>query len=160
MNARATGGRAVGPRAAGGSKGAGPRILVVENDPMSRELARRVLAAGGYDVTCANDAETALQLTPSLRPDLVLMDLRLPGMDGVEATRRLRGNRATRSIPVAVLSAQAFSADAERARKAGCVEYWTKPIGARELLDRVGRIIAPTVPAKQSKPGPKPRAGT
>lgn len=117
-------------------------ILVVENDPMSRELARRVLARGGYDVTVAHDAEEALRLAPGLHPDLVLMDLRLPGIDGVEATRRLRARRATAAIPVAVLSAQAFADDIERAREAGAVDYLTKPIGARELLDRVGRLLA------------------
>lgn len=118
-----------------------PKILVVENDTMSRELARRVLHAGGYDVTCASDAEEALRIAPALRPDLVLMDLGLPGMDGIEATRRLRADRATAGTPVAVLSAQAFGPQTQRARRAGCVDYLTKPIGARELLDRVGSLI-------------------
>lgn len=117
------------------------RILVVENDAMSRELARRVLGRGGYDVHLAHDAEEALRVAPRLEPHLVLMDLRLPGIDGVEATRRLKAKRATAGIPVAVLSAQAFAEDAARAREAGCVDYLTKPIGARELLERVGRLV-------------------
>lgn len=127
------------------------RILVVENDPMSRELARRVLAKGGYEVTLAHDAEEALRVAAGLDPDLVLMDLRLPGIDGVEATRRLRSNRATSRIRVAVLSAQAFADDIERARAAGAVDYLTKPIGARELLERVGRLVAEAPRARNAR---------
>lgn len=116
-------------------------VLVVENDPMSLELSRRVLLRGGYDVTCVPSAEEALALAKDMQPDLVLMDLGLPGMDGVEATRRMARSRATRDIPVAVLSAQAFGEDIARARDAGCAAYLTKPIGARELLDRVNALI-------------------
>jgi len=116
-------------------------VLVVENDPMSRELSRRVLVAGGYDVTCVLDGEEALREVPRLRPDLVLMDLTLPGIDGIETTRRLRADRRTASVPIAVLSASAFGEDIDRARRAGCVDYLTKPIGARELLERVGALL-------------------
>ncbi|MBI4729694.1 MAG: response regulator [Acidobacteria bacterium] len=115
-------------------------ILVVENDPMSRELCRRVLATGGHDIVCARSAEEALRLVGRARPDLVLMDIRLPGMDGIEAARRLRTRRF--SPPVAVLSAQAFSTDAQRAREAGCVDFLIKPLGARELLERVEGLLA------------------
>lgn len=118
------------------------KVLVVENDPMSLELSRRVLERGGYRVVCVPSAEEALPLAARLRPDLVLMDLGLPGMDGVEATKRMGRNRATRDIPVAVLSAQAFGEDVTRARDAGCADYLTKPIGARELLDRVNALIS------------------
>jgi two-component system cell cycle response regulator DivK len=117
-------------------------VLVVENDPMSLELSRRVLERGGYDVTCVPSAEEALVLAPTMKPNLVLMDLGLPGMDGVEATRRMMRNRETRDIPVAVLSAQAFGEDVARARDAGCAAYLTKPIGARELLDRVNDLLS------------------
>lgn len=117
-------------------------ILVVENDPMSRELAERVLAAGGYRVTVVGNAEDALAAVPRFKPDLVLMDVRLPGIDGLEATRRLHANPATRNVPVAALSAQAFAEDVRSALEAGCIDYLTKPIGARELLDRVAEILA------------------
>lgn len=120
------------------------KVLIVENDPMSRELSRRVLVAGGYRVTLANDAEEALRVAPRLKPHLVLMDMRLPGMDGIEATKRLRRTRATARIPVAVLSAQAFADDVARARDAGATEYLTKPIGARELLERIDLILGVT----------------
>lgn len=116
-------------------------ILVVENDPMSRRLAERVLTAGGYDVACVGDAETALESARVRKPDLVLMDVRLPGMDGLEATRRLLADPATSDIAVAALSAQAFDEDVRSAMDAGCVDYLTKPIGARELLDRVAVLL-------------------
>ena len=117
------------------------RVLVVENDPMSRELSRRVLERGGYLVTCVNDGEGAVRLAAWLEPDLVLMDLGLPGIDGVEATRQLRARRETAGVPVVVLSAQAYGEEIDRAREAGCTEYLTKPIGARELLDRVNGLL-------------------
>lgn len=117
-------------------------VMVVENDPMSRELCRRVLTAGKYKVTLVNDGEEALDLAPDLLPDLILMDLGLPGIDGIQTTERLRLMHATADIPVAVLSAQAYVGDMERAKQAGCVDYLTKPIGARELLDRVGALLA------------------
>lgn len=117
-------------------------ILVVENDPLSRELALRVLMAGGHHVETARTAEEALVRAPQLRPSLVLMDLNMPGMDGVEATRRLRDDPTTAGIAVAILSAQAFAEDVQRARDAGCVDYLAKPIGAGELLARVEAILS------------------
>lgn len=117
-------------------------ILVVENDPISRDLARRVLAAGGHTVTCVNDAETAIARARKSPPDLVLMDMRLPGMNGLEATRALRDDPLTKAVAVAAFSAQAFVEDVRAATDAGCVEYLTKPIGARELLDKVAMILA------------------
>lgn len=117
-------------------------ILVVENDPLSRELALRVLLAGGHRVETARTAEEALARAPKLKPSLVLMDLNMPGMDGVEATRRLRDDPSTAGIAVAILSAQAFADDVQRARDAGCVDYLAKPIGATELLARVDAILS------------------
>ena len=117
------------------------RVLVVENDHISRELARRVLEAGGYDVVCASDAEEAIFVAPDMKPDLVLMDVGLPGIDGIEATIVLHDDPELAAVPVVVLSALAFSADRERALRAGCVDYLTKPIGARELLDRIDAIL-------------------
>lgn len=115
------------------------KVLVVENDPMSRELCKRVLERGGFAVTCCHDGEEALLVAGALDPDLVLMDLGLPGMDGVETTKRLR--EASLEAPIAVLSAQAFGEDLDRARKAGCVRTLTKPIGARALLDEVNALL-------------------
>ena len=130
-------------------------IVVVENDAMALELTRRLLSSGGYEVTCVSDGEEALLVVPRVRPDLVLMDVTLPGIDGIEATEKLRGARATAAIPVAVLSAQAFGDNVERARQAGCVDYLTKPIGARELLERVGSLVGkngnPRSPKRERK---------
>jgi two-component system, cell cycle response regulator DivK len=129
-------------------------VLVVENDPMSRELARRVLTAGGYRTLLAFDAEEALRVAAAEVPDLVLMDLGLPGIDGIEATKQMHAQPATASVPVAVLSAQAFDEIVARASAAGCVGYLTKPIGARELLDRVAELIAAESPMpKKTKRG-------
>lgn len=116
-------------------------VLVVENDPMSRELCRRVLTAGGFRVACASSGEEALEIAPRLRPALVLMDVGLPGMDGIAALRRLRARPATASVPVAMLSAGTQSDDAERARRAGCVDYLPKPMRASDLLDRVRALV-------------------
>lgn len=126
-------------------------VLVVENDPMSRELARRVLTAGGYRTLLALDAEEALALAAKHLPDLVLMDLGLPGIDGIEATKRMHAQPATADVPVAVFSAQAFDEIVARASAAGCVGYLTKPIGARELLDRVAQLIGTRAPRAERR---------
>jgi two-component system cell cycle response regulator DivK len=126
-------------------------IVVVENDAMALELTRRLLSSGGYDVTCVSDGEEALRVVPRVKPDLVLMDVSLPGIDGIEATEKLRAARATAAVPVVVLSAQAFGDNVERARRAGCVDYLTKPIGARELLERVGALVGKNGNARSSK---------
>lgn len=116
-------------------------IMVVENDAMSRELARRVLQAGGHEVVCVVRGEDALQAATEMHPDLVLMDLHLPGIDGIETTRRLRARRATASTPIVILSAHAAGPEVRRAQRAGCDAYISKPVGARELLEEVNRIL-------------------
>jgi CheY-like chemotaxis protein len=116
-------------------------VLVVENDRISRELASRVLEKGGYDVIAVGDGEEALEIAPGIAPDLVLMDLGLPGIDGIEVAQTLRHDRRTADIPVLVWSALVFSADVERAMDAGCIGYLTKPVGARELLDRIDNAL-------------------
>jgi two-component system, cell cycle response regulator DivK len=117
------------------------KVLVVENDRISRDLATRVLEAGGYDVVCAHDGGEALLVAAEVHPDLVLMDIGLPGIDGIEVAEALYANPKTARIPVLVWSALVFSADRERARHAGCVGYLTKPVRARELLERVDEAV-------------------
>ncbi len=112
------------------------KVLVVENDRISRDLARQVLTTGGYDVVCAHDGGEALLVAAETHPDLVLMDIGLPGIDGIEVAEALYANPKTATIPVLVWSALVFSADRERAQRAGCVGYLTKPVRARELLER------------------------
>lgn len=102
-------------------------ILLVEDHPMNRKLVRDILLFQ-FEVEEAVSAEAALEHLNSHRPDLILMDIQLPGMDGLTLTRRLKSDSATADIPIVVLSAHAMTRDIELARDAGCVDYITKPI--------------------------------
>jgi two-component system cell cycle response regulator DivK len=103
------------------------RVLVVEDDTDNRRIVVKVLTVDGYEVEEAEDGEGALDVVARKRPDLILMDLALPGLDGWEATRRLKADAATKSIPVVALTAFAMRGDEERARAAGCDDYLAKP---------------------------------
>jgi two-component system cell cycle response regulator DivK len=103
------------------------KILVVEDDPDNRRIVVKVLSVEGYQVVEATDGIEALAQARAERPDLILMDLALPNMDGWEATRQLKGNAETRSIPVVALTAVAMRGDEEQARAAGCDDYIPKP---------------------------------
>jgi two-component system cell cycle response regulator DivK len=103
------------------------RILVVEDDPDNRRIVAKVLSVEGYHVIEATDGIEALARARAERPDLILMDLALPNVDGWEATRRLKSDPETRSIPVVALTAVAMRGDEEQARAAGCDDYLPKP---------------------------------
>jgi two-component system cell cycle response regulator DivK len=103
------------------------KILVVEDDPDNRRIVAKVLSVEGYHVVEATDGIEALAQARAERPDLILMDLALPNMDGWEATRQLKGNAETRAIPVVALTAVAMRGDEEQARAAGCDDYLPKP---------------------------------
>jgi CheY-like chemotaxis protein len=107
---------------------AGEPILIVDDNPTNLKLARLVLSDEGYDVRTANDAEEALRLLSSYRPRLILMDIQLPGIDGLELTRRLKSDPAHSGIVIVALTAYAMKGDEEKARAAGCDGYITKPI--------------------------------
>ncbi len=107
---------------------AGERILLVEDNPMNRRVAEFLLKAQGYIVDEARDGQEALEMLKTIRPDLILMDLQLPNLDGYTATKLIKQDSATKNIPVVALTAYAMSGDAERAREAGCEGYITKPI--------------------------------
>jgi len=113
---------------------AGPQILLVEDNPRNMKLLRDVLRATGYRTLEASTGGQALTLAAEHRPALVLMDVRLPDMDGVEALRRLRVDGRTTSIPVLAVTAQAMNGDAERFREAGFDGYLSKPVDIDELL--------------------------
>jgi two-component system cell cycle response regulator DivK len=113
---------------------AGPQILLVEDNPRNMKLLRDVLRATGYRTLEASTGGQALTLAAEHRPALVLMDVRLPDMDGVEALRRLRVDGRTTSIPVLAVTAQAMKGDAERFREAGFDGYLSKPVDIDELL--------------------------
>jgi two-component system cell cycle response regulator DivK len=109
-------------------------ILVIEDNVPNMALALFLLTSAGYVVRTASDAEAGVALALVERPDLILMDIQLPGMDGVEATKRLKGDPATRGIPVIALTALAMKGDEERIRAAGCDGYVAKPLDYREFL--------------------------
>ena len=117
-------------------------ILVVDDNPQNLKLARVLLAGEGYEVRTAADAEQALMLLDSFTPRLILTDLQLPGMDGLELARRLKADRLRRDILVIALTAYAMKGDEEKARAAGCDGYVTKPIDTDALLEVVAGFLA------------------
>ena len=116
---------------------AGVRVLIVEDNDKNMKLVRDVLQATGYSTLEATTGEEAIELSLSQAPALVLMDVQLPGIDGVEALERLRQNERTASIPVLALTAQAMSGDRERFLEAGFDGYLAKPVNVGELIDAV-----------------------
>jgi CheY-like chemotaxis protein len=116
---------------------AGRTILIVEDNSLNRKLARNVLKTHGYRILEAESAEIALKLLAAHRPDLVLMDLQLPGLDGLELTRRLTADPRNVGMPIVALTAHALEADEEKARAAGCVGFITKPIRLSEFPGQV-----------------------
>jgi two-component system, cell cycle response regulator DivK len=116
-------------------------ILYVEDNDDNVFMLRPRLERQGFRVLVATDGEGGLRLVREERPDLILMDLSLPGLDGWEATRRLKGDGATRAIPVIALSAHAMAGDRERALAAGCDDYDAKPVNLRRLLDKIRALL-------------------
>jgi two-component system, cell cycle response regulator DivK len=114
-----------------------PKILLVEDNEMNREMLSRRLARKGFDVVIAVDGLQGVAMARSERPDLVLMDMSLPGIDGWEATRRIKADDATRSLPVIALTAHAMSDDRAKALEAGCDEFDTKPVDLARLLGKM-----------------------
>ena len=110
------------------------RILIVEDNPLNLKLATRVLEHAGHEVLQAEDAAKGLELARELKPDLVLMDIMLPGMDGVAALARLRADSTTAGIKVAALTAYAMKGDREKCLDAGASDYLAKPVNTDQLL--------------------------
>ncbi|MDB5313798.1 MAG: divK 3 [Gemmataceae bacterium] len=131
-----------------------PRILLVEDEQVNREMFRRRLVARGFDVLTAENGERAVELTTAERPELVLMDLGLPGIDGWEATRRLKANPDTAPIPVIALSAHATADAKEKAFAVGCVEFETKPVQMDRLVEKVQAALAARPPGTTAPPPP------
>jgi len=118
------------------------RILIVEDNADNMSLATMLLESEGYAVLGAPDAEAGLTLARDERPHLILMDIQLPGMDGLEATRLLKRDDATRTIPVIAVTALAMKGDEERIRAAGCDGYIAKPIRYQEFLATIAAQLA------------------
>ena len=125
----------------------GPILLVVEDNAPSRDALARRLARRGYRIVCAVDGREAVAMADAARPDLILMDLGLPGIDGWEATRQIKGNSATRHIPIIVLSAHAMTSDRDMALAAGGDEFDTKPIRFDQLLEKIETLLTNRVSA-------------
>ncbi|MDQ3815998.1 MAG: response regulator [Armatimonadota bacterium] len=121
---------------------AGEKILIVEDNPVNMELATDLLEIGGYQVCQATDAETGITMAREAAPDLILMDVGLPGMDGLSAAILLRQDAATQHIPIVILTAHAMKGDEEKARACGCAGYITKPINTRTFANTVAGFIA------------------
>jgi two-component system cell cycle response regulator DivK len=117
------------------------RILVVEDQEDNRIILRRLLSNAGYDLIEAGNGEDGVALALSMRPDLILMDIQLPVMDGYEATRRIKSNAELKSIPVIAVTSYALSGDEAKARASGCDAYVAKPFSPRQLLAKVREYL-------------------
>jgi two-component system cell cycle response regulator DivK len=119
-----------------------PKILLVEDNEMNRDMLSRRLQKRGYEVVIAEDGEQGVRLAQSEAPALVLMDMSLPVLDGWEATRQLKADPVTRSIPVIALTAHAMAGDRERALEAGADDFDTKPVELTRLLEKIEALLA------------------
>lgn len=128
------------------------KILVIEDNENNRVLLSRRLKAQGYEVVTADDAESGLPMVHSVRPDLILMDLGLPGMDGWAATRQLKTDPALRALPVIALTAHAMQSDREKAVETGCDGFETKPIDFPRLFEKIEALLA----QRGTPPAPRP----
>lgn len=113
------------------------KILLVEDNEMNRDCLSRLLRRKGYEVIFAEDGESAVDVALAEHPDLLLMDISLPKIDGYEATRRLRAHNNMQSMPIIALTAHAMSSDREKAISAGCTDYETKPVDFPRLLAKI-----------------------
>ncbi len=118
-----------------------PKILLVEDNEMNRDMLSRRLQRKGYEVVLAVDGQSGVAMAATHAPDLVLMDMSLPVLDGWEATRRLKAEAATQHIPVIGLTAHAMSGDREKALEAGCDDYDTKPVELPRLLGKIEALL-------------------
>lgn len=117
------------------------RILVVEDQEDNRKIVRDLVTTSGYELVEATTGEEGLELAESERPDLILMDIQLPGLDGYEVTRRIKANPGLRHIPIIVVTSYALSGDDKKAFAAGCDGYVTKPFSPRLLLAKIREYL-------------------
>jgi CheY-like chemotaxis protein len=118
-----------------------PKILLVEDNEMNLDMLSRRLLKRGYQVVTARDGQAAVEMAEAERPDLILMDMRLPVLDGWEATRRIKSAESTRPIPVIALTADARSEDRDRALSVGCDDYDYKPVEIDRLLGKIRALL-------------------
>lgn len=122
------------------------KILLVEDDEMNRDMLSRRLVKRGYDVVIATDGSMGVAMAAAESPDLILMDMSLPIMDGWDATRALKAAAATNRIPVIALTAHAMSGDEDKARSAGCDDFDTKPVELARLLGKIEALLTDARP--------------
>lgn len=118
-----------------------PIILLVEDNELNRDMLSRRLSREGFDVECAVDGGQCMEFLASRRPDLILMDINLPGRDGYVLTGEIKANPDTASIPVIALTAHAMSGDREKSIAAGCEDYDTKPVDLKRLLGKINSLL-------------------
>lgn len=122
------------------------KVLIVEDNPANLSYFSAALKFAGYEIFLADNALAGIQLAREQLPDLILMDIQLPGMDGMEATRVLKADPATRHIPIYALTAFAMKGDEDHILSAGCDGYLAKPVSYKDLLDTAARAISPNPP--------------
>ena len=122
------------------------KILLIEDNEMNRDMLSRRLERKGFEVIIATDGQAGVDMASSTSPDIILMDLSLPGIDGWEATRQIKADPATQAIPIIALTAHAMAGDEDKARKAGCDDYDTKPINLNRLLDKIKNLLGSHAP--------------
>jgi two-component system, cell cycle response regulator DivK len=119
----------------------GKRILMIEDNEDNRRILRDLLTSKGYDVIEAEDGIDGVSAAETFRPDLILMDIQLPGIDGYEAARRIKANSESRKIPIIVVTSYALSGDDVKAFEAGCDAYVAKPFSPRDILSKIGEYL-------------------
>lgn len=118
-----------------------PHILLVEDNEMNRDMLSRRLNRKGFDVVMAGDGDECMQTLSTQKPDLILMDINLPGRDGYQLTREIKADPTTNAIPVIALTAHAMSGDREKSIAAGCDDYDTKPVDFKRLLGKIQALM-------------------
>jgi two-component system cell cycle response regulator DivK len=119
-----------------------PRVLLVEDNEMNRDMLSRRLIRRGFEVSVAIDGQQGVETAARETPDIILMDMSLPVLDGWAATRQLKGDQSTRTIPLIALTAHAMAGDRDKAMQAGCDDYDTKPIEFGRLIEKIDRLLA------------------
>jgi two-component system, cell cycle response regulator DivK len=128
------------------------KVLLVEDNEMNRDMLSRRLTRRGFDVLMAVDGEQGVQMAKTEMPDLILMDMSLPVLDGWEATRQIKAEASTQSIPLIALTAHAMAGDRDKSLQAGCDDYDTKPIELPRLLDKMDRLLNEKTLSVKSRP--------
>lgn len=132
------------------------KVLLVEDNEMNRDMLSRRLARRGFEVVLAVDGEQGVQMAKEERPDLILMDMSLPVLDGWGATRQIKADSSTQSIPLIALTAHAMTGDRDKALQAGCDDYDTKPIELPRLLSKMERLLSQRLLSEGSATLPSP----